>query len=136
MTVSLRDFERYHHRVDRVVPQKATLKELGVAFAISAFMTPFFWITFFVLPLMGQITIGFAAIVTVTYFIVRRSWAIPLVALLGTSLVSIATSMTIQAVKHRVDVPIFIFLVLGVPFTAFYCMFLGSRIWEVYYPED
>lgn len=136
MDVSLDEFERRHRALSRVPTKRASVKELIWTLAISIFMTPFFWVTFFVLPMMGQITVGVAAIVTTIYFVVRRSLLIPIVALAGTALVGVVTSLIIQAVKYHVDVPLFIFLVLGVPVTTIYCLFLGGQIWSVYNPEE
>lgn len=127
--VRIDEYERYHAK-RRVLPSVTpSFKELSLTFIIAMLLTPFFFVTFFVLPMMGQITVGVAAIITAIYLVARRSILVTLASLGGVVFFSAVTFATIQAIKYRVDIPIFIFLVMGVPITTIYCIFVGTRIW-------
>jgi hypothetical protein len=127
--IKIDDFERYHARAKRLPSVRPNAKELALTLLISFVLTPFFFITFFTLPMMGQITVGFAAVITALYLFYRRSILVALFAFVGTSIFSILTFSTIQSIKLRVDIPIFIFLVMGVPVIMIYCIVVASRIW-------
>lgn len=103
-------------------------KELILTLVVSAIMTPFFFVTFFVLPIMGQITVGVAMAITAIYLWVRRSWLVFVTSFAGAAVVSLITFVVIQAIKYRLDIPLFIFLVMGVPLSVIYCLGLGIGI--------
>lgn len=129
--VTLAEFERYHaHRRMRPQPVASARECLGT-FVTACFFTPFFFVTFFVLPMMGQIIVGLALIITAIYFYYRRSILALASGFTGFCTFALATFSTIQAIKYHLEVPLFIFLVLGVPITAVYCIFVMSRIWIV-----
>ena len=127
--ISLRDLERRHASTAVRRPARPTIKELLLTIVTAAVTTPFFFVTFFVLPMMGQITVGLAAFITVAYLYYRRSLLVCLASLGGFGLVSLVTFSTIQAIKYRLEIPLFIFLVLGIPVSFAYCVLVGSRIW-------
>ena len=127
--VRLRDLESLHARKVVGRPARPSIRELVLTVITAAIATPFFFVTFFVLPMMGQITVGFAAIITLAYLYYRRSLLVCLASLGGFGVVSCATFSTIQAIKYHLEIPLFIFLVLGVPVTFGYCVLVGSRIW-------
>jgi hypothetical protein len=127
--VTLAEFERYHaNRRLQVVPV-ASLRECMWTFLTACLFTPFFFVTFFVLPMMGQIIVGLALLITAVYFYYRRSILSLISGLTGCGAFALLTFNTIQAIKYHLEVPLFIFLVLGVPITAGYCIFVASRIW-------
>jgi hypothetical protein len=127
--VSIRDFERFHARLQRKPTVRPSLKELGFTVLTALIVTPFFFVTFFVLPMMGQITVGLAAIITAFYLFYRRSLLVFIATVGGVSIFSTLTFSTIQAIKYRLEIPLFVFLVLGIPMTFAYCVFIGYRIW-------
>ena len=127
--VTLAEFERYHAARRHRTPPVASFRECVATFLIAGFFTPFFFVTFFVLPMMGQITVGVALLITGIYFFYRRSILAFLAGMAGCSGFAILTFSTIQAIKYHLEVPLFIFLVLGIPITAGYCIFVASRVW-------
>lgn len=108
---------------------RPSTRELLITIGVAFVVTPFFFVTFFVLPMMGQITVGFAAIITALYLFVRRSVLVTAAVLIGISIFSLAAFSSIQAIKYRLDIPLFICLTMGVPVTVGYCIFVSSRIW-------
>jgi hypothetical protein len=129
--VSLNDFESFHSHSKRPAPPPPSFKELALTVLTAVFMTPFFYVTFFVIPLMGQVTVGFAALITGMYLYYRRSLLV-LLATVGTvTLFSVVVFATIQSVKYRLEIPLFICIALGIPFSFAYCVLVGSRIWVV-----
>ena len=128
MQPSLDAIERNFRRARVYKTTRATKKELIVTLCVASFVTPFFFVTFFTLPLMGQIVVGFAAMVTAFYLFFRRSILIFLAGLAGSGLFSILTFATIQSIKYRIEIPLFIFLALGIPVAIMYSIFLGMCI--------
>jgi hypothetical protein len=129
--VSLRDFEKFHSRLQSPTPPVPSLKELAFTVLTALVMTPFLYVTFFVIPLMGQVTVGLAALLTLAYLYYRRSLFVLIATLCGVTVFSLATFSTIQAIKYRLEIPLFIFLALGIPMSFAYCVFVGYRIWVV-----
>jgi hypothetical protein len=39
--------------------------------------------------------------------------------------------VSIQAIKNNLEVLLFFFTATGIPVSAMYCMFIGSRIWAI-----
>jgi hypothetical protein len=129
--VSLRDFERFHARRQSKPPTTPSLKELALTLLTTLVMTPFLYVTFFVIPLMGQITVGFAGLLTLIYLYYRRSVLVLIITVTGLTLFSSVTFATIQTIKYRLEIPLFVFLALGIPMSFAYCVLVGSRIWVV-----
>ncbi len=126
---SLDNLEKHYRKRVQSRVQPATTTELIWTLAIAAAVTPFFLTVFLVLPMMGQIIVGLASLSTFFYLKARRSVSVAIAAILGSGAFACLIYFTIQALKARLDVPLFIFLVLGIPVTAFYCVFLSMRIW-------
>jgi hypothetical protein len=128
---SLRDFEKFHSRRQSPSPTVPSFKELAFTLLTALVMTPFFFVTFFVIPLMGQVTVGLAALITLAYLYYRRSLLVLIATVSGTAVFSLATFSTIKSIKYRLEIPLFIFLALGIPMSFAYCVFVGYRIWVV-----
>ena len=130
-TPSLTEFERFHAQQLRKAPPAVTVLELLLTILVACVTTPFFFVTFFVLPMMGQITVSLVAVLTVAYLYYRRSILVLLAVTLGCGSVSLATFSTIQAIKYHLEIPLFIFLVLGVPVCIGYSILVVSQIWRL-----
>jgi hypothetical protein len=39
--------------------------------------------------------------------------------------------MSIQAIKNNLEVVLFFLTATGIPVSAIYCMFIGTRIWSI-----
>ncbi len=129
--IRLDEFERFHlRRLVRRVPAVTGL-EIAWTAAIALFCAPFFFATFFLIPMMGQITVGLAAFVTALYLWYRRSLLIAAVALGGGGFFAALTFAFIQSIKNNLEVPLFILIALGIPVTAIYTMFVAARIWII-----
>jgi hypothetical protein len=129
--IRLEDFEKFHfqQRVHNVPP--VTMREVFWTIAVSLVCSPFFFATFFLIPMMGQITVGFAVLLTALYLWYRRSWVIAGIAVGGGSLFAGFMFAFIQSIKNNLEIPLFILIALGIPVTIMYCLFVGSRIWVV-----
>ena len=127
--IRLDDFEKFHvrQRVRKVYP--VTLREVVVTLAVSLFCAPFFFGTFFMIPMIGQIVVGFAALLTALYLWYRRSIIATALVLAGTGVFSGLMFGFIQSVKRNLEVPLFIIIALGIPVTTMYCIFIAGRIW-------
>jgi len=112
-------------------PVMPSARELLITFFGVVAITPFFLTTVFVLPIMGQIVGFVAAATTVMYMVARRSWLVAVTMIGGFGTFSILTLLVIQAVKTRVDIPLFIFLAMGVPILLIYSVILGAQIWAL-----
>ena len=129
--IRIDDFEKFHERqIVRAIPP-VTAKEIGWTVAVSLLYSPFFFATFFLIPMMGQISVGFAGFLTAVYLWYRRSFVIALLAVTGGGIFSGLTFAFIQSIKNNLEVPLFILIALGIPVTAIYCLFIGTRIWIV-----
>ena len=129
--IRIEDFERYHARRQRKAPPPLSLKEVLVTLAISVAIAPFMYATFFLIPMMGQVTVGFAGFITALYLFFRRSIVIALTVLGSAGFLASIFFMTIQSVKYRLEVPLFILIALGIPMTLIYTTFVGMKIWEI-----
>lgn len=129
--IRIEDFERYHARRQRKAPPPLTLKEVIVTMAISLAIAPFMYATFFLIPMMGQVTVGFAGFITALYLFFRRSIVVALAVVVSAGFLSSIFFMTIQSVKYRLEVPLFILIALGIPMTLIYTTFVGMKIWEI-----
>lgn len=129
--IRIEDFERYHARRMRKAPPPLSLKEVVVTFVVCVAMAPFLYATFFLIPMMGQVTVGFFGFVTALYLFFRRSIVIALTVLATGGLLASIFFMTIQSVKYRLEVPLFILIALGIPVTLIFTTFVAMRIWEL-----
>jgi len=107
------------------------LGELAITFLISVFVTPFFAVTFTVLPFIGQMVVIPVFLLTIYYLLVRRSLAVAFIALAGSALVMTTVFASIQSIKYHLEIPLFLFLVLGIPVSIIYSLLLGMRIWKI-----
>jgi hypothetical protein len=128
---SLRDFEAFHTRQQSRKPAVPSFKELAFTVLTALIMMPFLYVTFFVIPLMGQVTVGFAVLVTLAYLYYRRSLLVLIATVGGVSIFSFVGFATIQAIKYRLEIPLFVCVALGIPMSFAYCVFVGYRIWVV-----
>jgi hypothetical protein len=136
MMVTLSEYEAYHRaRIPRI-SSSISLKEAISAAVITLAILPFWFMMFFNLPVIGQITVGFSLIMTTWFFIVRRSYALFGVVFASALLAAIILANSIQAIKYNIDLPMFLLMALGIPVSAIYCLFIGSRIWAAVHPED
>ncbi len=127
--IRLDEFEKFHQRqIVRTVP-RVTLREVGYTLLVGLICSPFFFATFFLIPMMGQITVGLAAFLTALYLWFRRSILIALIALSSAGIFSGLMFGFIQSIKTRLEVPLFILIALGIPVTAMYSIFIAGRIW-------
>ena len=81
--------------------------------------------------MMGQVTVGFAALLTVLYLFYRRSFVIIATILVMAIILSSGLFASIQTVKNKLDVTLFFLIALGIPVSAMYSMFIGMKIWEL-----
>ena len=129
--VSLDDFEKFHAPLVRRAPPPVTLGELVKLVLLAIVVSPFIFSTFFIIPMMGQVTVGVAAVVTALYLYFRKSLLVAgTVLAIATVLLSIAF-MTIQSIKNDLDVTLFILTALGIPVCAIYTVFVGTKIWDL-----
>lgn len=128
---SLTEFEVYHQgQVERPYVRPTT-KEIVITIALIFFMTPFFFVTATIIPLMGPITVLFAMVISVIYLWSRRSWLISAVALISTIAFWSCIFGGIQLVKNDLDVVLFFFTALGIPMSAIFSGFVATRIWTL-----
>lgn len=129
--IRLDDFEKFHIRHTVRKSPAVTLREIFITLAVALFCAPFFFATFFMIPMMGQVSVGLAAFLTALYFWFRRSVIVAAVALSGSAIFSGLMFGFIQSIKTRLDVPLFILIAFGIPVTAMYSIFIAGRIWVV-----
>jgi len=129
--IRIADFEKFHAARVRVVSPPVSSREVLVTLAVSLLVSPFMFTAFFVIPMMGQITVGFAAFVTALYIWFRRSLVIAFTVLTSGALLSSLAFMSIQSIKYRLDVTMFVLIALGIPVTVMYSVFVGTKIWEL-----
>jgi hypothetical protein len=94
-------------------------------------MAPFSFVTFMVIPMMGQVTVGLSFLLTVWYLVSRKSLLAFLTVLGGSILFGMVLFATIQVIKNNLEVPLFFFTATGIPVSAMYCIFIGTRIWTI-----
>ena len=129
--ITLDEFEKFHAPRLRRPPPRATLKEAFGTAIVRLVTAPFFFATFFCIPMMGQVTVGFAGLLTAIYLYYRRSPVI--IATIAVTLFLICGGVfgSIQTVKNKLDVTLFFLIALGIPVCAMYSMFVGMKIWEL-----
>lgn len=129
--ITLDQFEKFHAPSLRRSPPRVTVKEVMGTALVSCITAPFFFTTFFCIPMMGQVTVGFAALLTVLYLFYRRSFVIVATILVMAIILSSGLFASIQTVKNKLDVTLFFLIALGIPVSAMYSMFIGMKIWEL-----
>lgn len=129
--IRIEDFEKFHAASLRKTPPPVSLKEIVGTVLIAAVISPFLFTTFFVIPMMGQVTVGLAAFVTALYLWSRKSIVIALTVLASSALLSSILFMSIQSIKHRIDVTMFILIALGIPMTFIYTVFIAMKVWQL-----
>ncbi len=129
--VRLSEFESYHRRDIVPAQKRPSFKELSITALITLVMAPFGFVTFMVIPVMGQVTVGFALFVTFLYLFYRRSLAVAAVTIGCSVLFWLALFLSIQGIKNNLEVLLFFYTATGIPVSAMYCMFIGSRIWSI-----
>lgn len=129
--ITLNEFEKFHRPKQRPASPKITLKEIGLTILITLIGLPFFLTTFFVIPMMGQVTVGLVALVTTLYLYFRRSVVILGIIAISVAIPSVTFLAVIPTVKNQMDLTLFILTALGIPVCAMYCMFIGTRIWDL-----
>lgn len=129
--ISVDDFEKFHAKQIVRIPERPTLRELVYTLLIALFMAPFTAVTFMVIPIMGQVTVFVSLSLTLLYLYFRRSFLVATAAGLASLIFWIAIFVSIQAIKNRLEVPLFFFTATGIPVSAMYSMFIGARIWII-----
>lgn len=129
LTVS--EFERHHASKLVPVQLRPSMKELVLTALVTLVMSPVSFVTFMVIPMMGQITVGFAALISGIYLFYRRSFLVALTAIGCFVVFWTMLFVSIQAIKNNLEVLLFFFTATGIPVSAMYCMFIGSRIWAI-----
>jgi hypothetical protein len=127
--IRLDDFEKFHVRQMVRTSPPVTLREVLCTLLVTLVCAPFFFATFFLIPMMGQVTVGLAALLTALYLWFRRSLLVAFIAVSGAGIFSGLMFAFIQSIKMRLDVPLFILIALGIPVTAIYSIFIAGRIW-------
>ena len=108
-----------------------TMMELILTLATTLFMAPFVVVTFSVIPMMGQITVGFSVLVTSLYLYYRKSLLVVGTAVGGSLIFWSVLFVSIQTIKNSIGIPLFFFTALGIPVCVLYTMFVGTRIWTI-----
>jgi hypothetical protein len=129
--ITLNEFEKFHAPRFRRPPPRATIREVAGTAGVCLVTAPFFFATFFCIPMMGQVTVGFAAFLTAIYLYYRRSPIILVTILVMAVLICGGVFGSIQSVKNKLDVTLFFLIALGIPVSAMYSMFVGMKIWEL-----
>lgn len=113
--ISLVDLERHHSdRISRAQPD-ASLQELWPTLTITMAIAAFSFATFFVIPMMGQITVSAAALLMLMYLYYRRSALVAETVGIGSLVFWVALFASIQVMKSNVEVPLFFFTATGIP---------------------
>lgn len=125
------EFEKFHAAALTRRQKVPTLRELFVTLAVTLIMAPFAFVTFMVIPVMGQVTVGFSVALTLLYIVYRRSLLVALATIGGSLVFWCALFGTIQVIKNNLEVPLFFFTATGIPVCAMYSIFIGTRIWTI-----
>ena len=128
---SLDQLDRRIAERQRPLQVAPTMIELITTLAITLFMAPFAVVTFSVIPMMGQITVGFSVLVTSLYLYYRRSLLVLGTAVGGSVIFWSVLFVSIQTIKNSIGIPLFFFTALGIPVCVLYTMFVGTRIWTI-----
>jgi hypothetical protein len=129
--MNLSEFESFHRARQKPKQELPTIRELLITALLTVVMAPFSFVTFMVIPVMGQITVGFAMLLTAIYIWCRKSVLVALTAGLGALAFWSTLFETIQVIKTNLEVPLFFFTATGIPVSAIYCIFIGTRIWTI-----
>jgi hypothetical protein len=129
--IRIEDFEKFHAPRLRKPPPPVTVKEVVITMLIATAMAPFLFTTFFVIPMIGQISVGLAGVVTALYLWARKSIIIALTILASAGLFSSLMFMSIQSIKYRIDVTMFVLIALGIPMTTLLTVIVAMRVWEL-----
>jgi hypothetical protein len=129
--IRIEDFEKFHAPSLRKPPPPVTVKEVVITMLVATLMAPFLFTTFFVIPMIGQISVGFAAFVTALYLWARKSIIIALTILASAGLFSSLMFMSIQSIKYRIDVTMFVLIALGIPMTTLLTVIVAMRVWDL-----
>ena len=129
--VLLDEFERCH--ADRMSCKQVapTAFELLITLLVTTTVAPFAFVTFFVIPMMGQITVGLSCALMLTYLRVRSSLLVVGAVVLGIAVFWGALFASIQVIKSNLEVPLFFFTATGIPVCAVFCIFVATRIWTI-----
>jgi hypothetical protein len=130
-SVRLIDFESFHAARITLSPAKPSLRELVITLLVTLAIAPFSFVTFFVIPMMGQITVGLSLFLTLLYLYFRRSVLVAGTAIIGAVFFWGLLFVTIQGIKQNLEVPLFFFTATGIPVCTAYCIFIGTRIWTI-----
>ena len=129
--ISLDEFEKFHAPRVRKAPPPVTIKELVQVLLLAVVVSPFIFSTFFIIPMMGQVTVGVAGLVTALYLYFRKSILVAGTVLATAVILLSIAFMTIQSIKNDLDVTLFILTALGIPVCAIYTVFVGTKIWDI-----
>jgi hypothetical protein len=130
-SVRLIDFERFHSAQIVLTQESPSVRELVITLLVTLGIAPFSFVTFFVIPMMGQITVGLSLFLTALYLYFRRSILVAGTAVVGAMFFWGLLFVTIQAIKQNLEVPLFFFTATGIPVCTAYCIFIGTRIWTI-----
>jgi hypothetical protein len=81
--------------------------------------------------MIGQVSVGLAAFVTALYLWARKSIIIALTILGSAGLFSSIMFMSIQSIKYRIDVTMFVLIALGIPMTTLLTLLVAMRVWDL-----
>lgn len=129
--IRIEDFEKFHARKLRKPPPPVTVKEVVITMLVATVMAPFLFTTFFVIPMIGQVSVGLAAFVTALYLWFRKSIIIALTILVSGGFFASLMFMSIQSIKYRIDVTMFVLIALGIPMTTLLTVIVAMRVWEI-----
>lgn len=129
--IRIEDFEKFHAPRLRKAPPPVTVKEVVLTVLVCTIMAPFLFTTFFVIPMIGQISVGLLGFVTALYLWSRRSLIIALTILASGGLFCSLMFMSIQTIKYRIDVTMFVLIALGIPMTTLLTVIVAMRVWEL-----
>ena len=128
---SLDQLDRRIAERQRPLQGAPTMMELILTLATTLFMAPFVVVTFSVIPMMGQITVGFSVLVTSLYLYYRKSLLVVGTAVGGSLIFWSVLFVSIQTIKNSIGIPLFFLTALGIPVCVLYTMFVGTRIWTI-----
>jgi len=129
--IRIEDFEKYHAASLRKPPPPVTVKEVVITMLVATVMAPFLFTTFFVIPMIGQVSVGLAAFVTALYLWFRKSIIIALTIIASGGFFASLMFMSIQSIKYRIDVTMFVLIALGIPMTTLLTVIVAMRVWEI-----
>ena len=129
--VRIEDFERFHAKLLRKAPPRVSLKELLVTVLVALLVAPFMYVIFMCIPMIGVVTVGFSLFITALYLYFRRSVLVLLTIIMTSVTLSAVFFGSVQSMKYRMDVTLFVLIALGIPVTLIYTTFVGMRIWEL-----